>query len=81
MVREYMKVDCPGCGRRISAYVPHRGDGSDVVVVPHNVPHTRIGRTRCAISGLMLGEWKAAEALVARVSRRPDDAGSETQEG
>jgi hypothetical protein len=34
-VRDYERVDCPGCGRRISAYIPHFGDGSGLRTVKH----------------------------------------------
>jgi hypothetical protein len=35
-VRKYETVTCPGCGRQISAYIPHFGDGTGLRTVKHN---------------------------------------------
>lgn len=37
MIREYERVICPCCKRKISAYIPHFGDGSGLRMVPHNI--------------------------------------------
>lgn len=39
MIREYERVTCPGCGRNISAYVPHMGDGSALRTTKHLANH------------------------------------------
>ena len=39
--REFQRVTCPGCNRRISAYVPHFGDGTGLRVVKHNLLASR----------------------------------------
>lgn len=39
MTREFERVTCPGCGRQVSAYVPHMGDGSALRTMKHLVNH------------------------------------------
>lgn len=56
MRRAFEKVECPGCGRRISAYVPHMGNGADVKLVAHNHPRG----IECPASDRLIGEYKAA---------------------
>lgn len=62
-VREYERIDCPGCGRRISAYVPHFGDGTGLRTVRHNRRERAPRRPppECPASGRILvrrdGKW------------------------
>lgn len=65
MVREYEKITCPGCGRTISAYVPHMGDGSALRMVRHKPPIERNGMDdECSLSGRLVeptrdySKWK-----------------------
>lgn len=62
MRREYERVTCPGCERTISAYIPHRGDGSGLRVVPHIRPATCIAPGgQCSFSDRIIvrdkGTW------------------------
>ena len=58
--REYERVMCPFCGRKVAAYVPHRGDGSDVKIVPHKTVLYGCGPQRCPASDRLRGEYVAA---------------------
>lgn len=52
--REYERVTCPGCQRKISAYIPHFGDGSGLRVVPHNDARMMRRTFPCPVSGRMI---------------------------
>jgi len=61
--RQYERLTCPGCQRTISAYVPHRGDGSGLRVVPHIRPATATAPGGpCDIGGRIVvrasGQWR-----------------------
>jgi len=60
MRRYYERVICPGCHRKISAYVPHRGDGSGLRLVKHK-RGTAAGKEPCPLSDRMIvrdhGDW------------------------
>ena len=62
--REYERVTCPGCGRKISAYIPHFGDGSGLRVVKHNRASGRGGNRPepCSLSERIIvrdkGAWR-----------------------
>lgn len=55
--RKFERATCPICGRRISAWVPHFGDGSDVKLVRHNERRAPRGM-HCSGSDRMLGELR-----------------------
>ena len=67
MKRGFETVTCPGCGRRISAYVPRGGDGSDVRIVTHSMfGRATRGHARtidCPAGGRLECEYKAAQQL------------------
>lgn len=61
MVREFIKLTCPGCRREVSAYVPHMGDGSAVRTVKHATEGLERG-VLCSFSETLVirrsnGEW------------------------
>lgn len=56
MIRRYERATCPDCGRRISTWVPHCGDGTDVRIVKHNV-RIGLGKTRVVRSCPSGGEF------------------------
>ena len=58
MTREYERVRCPACKRVIAAYVPHRGDGSDVRMVKHREPKPSI--KLCFGGDRLVGELRSA---------------------
>ena len=66
MKRQFERIDCPVCGRRVAAYVPYMGDGTDVKIVPHTSAFQR-GRP-CPASGLMECEILRSEAGFARTT-------------
>jgi hypothetical protein len=50
MIRKYERVTCPGCARKISAYIPHFGDGSGWRLVKHKLAKARGQTTPCPFS-------------------------------
>jgi hypothetical protein len=62
--RRFERVECPGCRRTVSAYVPHMGDGSDVRIVPHNAHDERGGHHGpCPASDRLKREYEHAVQL------------------
>ena len=77
MVRDFSKVTCPSCGRRVSAYVPYRGDGSDVRIVPHKrhtVGEHRHSGFQCDASDTLMGEYLAYQKTLAVARSAPPSA-------
>jgi hypothetical protein len=64
MRREFERVTCPACHRTVSAYVPHRADGSDVRIVKHILPKgSRARSVECPASDELLGEIQGWDAM------------------
>lgn len=68
MRRQFEKVNCPHCGRCISAYIPHRGDGSDVRIVKHKISGPR-SADECPAGDQLMAEYKARIELLDRALR------------
>jgi hypothetical protein len=62
---QFERVTCPECGRRISAWVPHAGDGTDVKIKKHR-DRRRVSPgfadEWCRASGRLLGEYQREQA-------------------
>lgn len=64
-------ITCPECGVSISAYVPARGDGSDLKLPMHkhagHVGRQSQARPWCNAGGRMAGEYRRTQAQVERL--------------
>ena len=65
MKRQFERVTCPGCGRKVAAYVPYMGDGSGLRMPPHAIVDPAKVRTRsvpCYVGGRIIvrgqGKWE-----------------------
>jgi len=62
MRRGFERVQCPGCQRRISAYVPQGDDGRGLRLVPHNRSPSRSRTRPCPWSERVIvrkdGAWR-----------------------